>query len=184
MTQGNPHDPTTPWVTGVEPGKDQARENDRGSENAPAHGARGEQEYISAHGGPVRPFDPWGIPQVVVGEDAGITTVADPAKAFFSAAQTGEDELVEALLGEGLSVNLRDPETGATALHYAAENAARRVLRVLLKTGQCDFLAKDKEGRRPSELADIYGNDPAMARLLLRKEIEQARRQGVAPQNR
>jgi len=76
-------------------------------------------------------------------------------------------------------VNYPDPRTDAAALHYVAAQGARPAFRVLLKSGRCDFLIRDKRGRLASELAGVYGRDLAMERLLLKKEIAQARRQGV-----
>ena len=98
---------------------------------------------------------------------------------FLRAAENGDAARLGELLARGVPVNSRDPDTGATALHYAAAQGARRALRVLLRDGGSDHLIRDKQGRLPSELAGLYGNDPAMARLLLRKEAEQARASGV-----
>ena len=54
-------------------------------------------------------------------------------------------------------------------------------MRVILKSGKCDFLIRDGQGRLPSQLAREYGHDDAMARLLLIKEIQQAQAQGIDP---
>lgn len=98
-------------------------------------------------------------------------------QAFLRAAEDGDEKTLQKLIGEGVAVNTRDPATGGTALHYAAAHAARPALRVLVNSGRCDFMVRDKKGRLASELAGVYGRDPAMARLLLRKEVEQARTQ-------
>ena len=94
---------------------------------------------------------------------------------IFRAAQQGDARRVEQLIAGGVPVNSRDRATGATALHYAAAGGSRGVLRTLIKSPECDFLVRDKKGRLPSELAGVYGRDPAMARLLLKKEVAQAR---------
>jgi hypothetical protein len=47
-------------------------------------------------------------------------------------------------------------------------------MRVLLAHKDCDFLVRDKQGRLPSEMAYLYGRDPALARLLGNKERKQA----------
>jgi len=52
-------------------------------------------------------------------------------------------------------------------------------LRGLLKTGDCDFLLRDNRGRLPSEMAYLYGEDVAVARLLGNKERKQAKEQGI-----
>ncbi|MBK8174855.1 MAG: hypothetical protein IPK66_06170 [Rhodospirillales bacterium] len=80
---------------------------------------------------------------------------------------------------DGASVNARDRETGAAALHLTAAQGARPAMRVLFASGKCDHLARDRQGRLASELAGVYGRDPAMARLLMRKELQQARAQGL-----
>jgi hypothetical protein len=63
----------------------------------------------------------------------------------------------------------------------SAAYGARPALRVLLNSGGCDFLVRDWEGRLPSEIAREYGHDRAIARLLLIKEVRQARAQGIDP---
>lgn len=103
--------------------------------------------------------------------------VSKQEQAFLRAAEDGDDKTLRKLIGDGVAVNARDPATGGTALHYAAANGARPALRVLVNSGRCDFMIRDKKGRLASELAGAYGRDPAMARLLLRKEVEQARTQ-------
>lgn len=97
------------------------------------------------------------------------------ARRFLRAAREGNVKRLDRLIDQGVPVNSRDRATGATALHYAAAHGARGVLRALLKSDQCDFLIRDKRNRLPSELAGLYGRDPVMARLLLKREVQQAR---------
>ena len=103
----------------------------------------------------------------------------DLGERFLAAAEDADPERLEALVRQGAPVNYHDPWDGATALHYVAAQGARPAFRVLLKTGKCDFLARDDEGRLVSEMAGAYGRDLVMERLLLMKEIRQARRTGV-----
>jgi ankyrin repeat protein len=70
----------------------------------------------------------------------------------------------------------QDPRTGQTALRVAAAAQARQVVRALLATGKYDFLIRDKHGRLASKLAYLYGDDPALARLLTIKEGQAVRR--------
>ena len=56
---------------------------------------------------------------------------------------------------------------------------ARKALRFLIKTGDCDFLLRDNHGRLPSEMAYLYGEDVAVSRLLGNKERKQAEEQGI-----
>ena len=88
---------------------------------------------------------------------------------------------LQQLLDQNAPVDFSDPSHHATALHYIAAYGARPALRVVLKSAECDFLVRDREGRLPSELAREYGHDDAMARLLLIKEMRQAQAQGIDP---
>jgi ankyrin repeat protein len=103
--------------------------------------------------------------------------------ALLDAAKNCDENQIQYLLGRGAPIDFTDPVTGATALHYAAAYVARPVLRVLLKHGRCNFLVRDNRGRLPSQLARQSGHDPAMARLLLIKEIKQAQAQGIDPES-
>jgi ankyrin repeat protein len=102
---------------------------------------------------------------------------------FLEAAKDGDAPELEQLLEEQAPVNFIDPVDHATALHYIAAYAARPALRVVLSSGKCDHLIRDAEGRLPSEIAREYGHDRAMARLLLIKEVRQARAQGLDPRH-
>ena len=63
--------------------------------------------------------------------------------------------------------------TGETALHAAAGSRARPAIRVLVQHWP-DFLIRDRQGRLASELAYLYGEDPAMAHLLGIRERKNA----------
>jgi len=98
---------------------------------------------------------------------------------FMEAAQHGNAGKLKAIIERGFPVNYTNPRNGLTALHLVAAYKARKALRVLLKTGQLDFLIRDWEGRLPSEIAFLYGKDPAVARLLGIKERKQAKAAGI-----
>ena len=98
---------------------------------------------------------------------------------FLAAAEDADPERLLTLAAEGAPINYQDPRNGAAALHYIAAQAARPALRILLKIGGCDFLLRDEKGRLASDLAGVYGHDLVMERLLLNKEIRQAREAGV-----
>jgi len=98
---------------------------------------------------------------------------------FLKAAERGNAPVVGAYIEEGFPVNYQDRQTQETALHISAGTRARKVLRVLLDCGLCNFLLRDKGGRLASELAYLFGHDPAAARLLGIKEIKQAEMQGI-----
>ncbi|MBK8208670.1 MAG: hypothetical protein IPK78_00675 [Rhodospirillales bacterium] len=99
-------------------------------------------------------------------------------EALMQAARNADAETMKREIEGGASVNARDRETGASALHYIAAQGAACLARPLA-SGKCDHLARDRQGRLASELAGVYGSDPAMARLLMRKELQQARAQGL-----
>jgi hypothetical protein len=100
---------------------------------------------------------------------------------FLQAARECDDRKLQLLLDQDTRTDYRDPWDNATALHYIAAYRARPALRVLLKCGKCDFLIRDGQGRLPSQLAREFGRDDAMARLLIIKEMRQAKAQGVDP---
>jgi hypothetical protein len=98
---------------------------------------------------------------------------------FLKAAERGNGPVVGAYIEEGFPVNYQDRQTQETALHISAGTSARKVLRVLLDCGLCNFLLRDKGGRLASEVAYLFGHDPAAARLLGTKERKQAEAQGI-----
>jgi hypothetical protein len=98
------------------------------------------------------------------------------------AAKTGDaDKLKELLREEDPQVNILDHFDRAAALHYIAAYDARPALRIILKRRDLDYLARDRDGRLPSELAREVGNDEGMARLLMIKEMRQAKARGIDP---
>ena len=98
---------------------------------------------------------------------------------FLQAAERGNAPMVGAYIEEGFPPNFQDRLTLETALHISAAARARSVLRVLLDCGLCNFLLRDKGGRLASELAYLFGKDPAAARLLGIKESKQAEARGI-----
>ena len=102
-------------------------------------------------------------------------------KEFLKAAKRGDAAKLQRLIDQDAPVNFIDATDKATALHYVAAYDARPALRVLLASGKCNFLIRDRRGRLPSEIAREYGQDRAMARLLLIKEMRQAQAQGLDP---
>ncbi|MEW8073220.1 MAG: ankyrin repeat domain-containing protein [Candidatus Thiodiazotropha sp.] len=96
-----------------------------------------------------------------------------------TAAERGHAFRLSQLINTGCKVNYQDPDTGATALHMAAANQALKVLRYLITLPHIDYLLRDKKGRLASEMAFIYGHDPAVARLLRIKEKKQGESKGI-----
>ena len=124
-------------------------------------------------GGPSIESDPR-LKRILLGD-----YIATDEEKFLKSAFRGDEGRLQQYVSQGVNLNCVDPRTGATALHYVAAHGARPAFRVLMTTGRCNFLMRDKKGRLASELAGIYGHDPAMARLLLRKELQQAHAQGI-----
>lgn len=89
-----------------------------------------------------------------------------------------EAEEAASLLAEGADVNVPDHH-GMTALHHAAVRGARPCIRLLVASGKCDYLARDKQGRYAFELAIEWARDYAVAELLMKKQAQQAAVQGV-----
>lgn len=90
---------------------------------------------------------------------------------------------LEALIERGVDVNLPVPESGLTALHYAALCVDTVVLRILINSKELDYLARDAQGNLPLDMIPplARGADVAVARRFLFKEsLRQADRQGVA----
>ena len=91
----------------------------------------------------------------------------------------GDADMVKDLIEKyHADVNYQD-QNGMTALHHAAALGARPCIRVLVNSGQCDYLLKDKENRYAYELAIIWAKDYAVGRLLAKKQAQQALEQGV-----
>ena len=96
---------------------------------------------------------------------------------FIESARDGDGDLVRAFMEEGFPIQFFDQRTRETALHAAAGSRARPAVRVLVQHWP-DFLMRDHYGRLPSELAYLYGEDPAMAHMLGIKERKQAKAKG------
>ena len=92
---------------------------------------------------------------------------------YIEAARDGDGDLLRAFMEEGFPVAWSEWRTGETALHAAAGSRARPAIRVLVQHWP-DFLIRDRQGRLASELAYLYGEDPAMAHLLGIRERKDA----------
>jgi ankyrin repeat protein len=124
-------------------------------------------------------WDPERTPVVVVVVEH-LNQITSIGAEFVEAARECHAAKLQRLIDRNAPVNFIDPHDRATALHYIAAYRARPALRVILKSGKCDFLIRDGQGRLPSQLAREFGHDDAMARLLLIKEIRQAQK-GIDP---
>lgn len=92
---------------------------------------------------------------------------------WLDSARCGDTATMRAYIEEGFPVTYKDERTGENALHIAAGSQARPVLRLLLPLWE-GYTVRDRQGRLASELAYLYGEDAAMARLLGSKERKEA----------
>lgn len=83
-----------------------------------------------------------------------------------------------ALIDRVQNVNTVDPTTGATALHFAADRSCAGLVDALMQRADLDYLAQDRQGRYASELAWEGAGNEELGALLIRKEKEQADREG------
>lgn len=102
----------------------------------------------------------------------------DPSSMLLIGARSADARMVKEYLDAGGDPNQRDSD-GMTALHYAAAFGARPCIRLLVKSGRCNYLLKDKYGRYASELAYEWGLDYAVGELLSKKEAMQAYKENV-----
>lgn len=100
------------------------------------------------------------------------------ALAILMGAQYADAGMLDHELRRNAPVNRQD-QHGMTALHHAAARGARPCIRLLVGCGRCDYLIKDDLGRYAFELAIEGACDYAVARLLLKKQMQQAAAQGV-----
>lgn len=98
---------------------------------------------------------------------------------FLLAARAGDADLGVECISKGVDVNVRDPEYGASALHFAAAVSARPFLARLIRHPDVDFLARDRAGFTPCDIAYVHANDPrtgaTLIRLAARQEFKPAR---------
>ena len=104
--------------------------------------------------------------------------ISDIDKKLLKACRAFAAASAQEALDQGADVNAQD-EHGMTALHHAAAKGARPCVRLLVASGKCDYLLRDNWGRYAYELAIEWGRDYAVARLLMRKQAQQAHKQGV-----
>ncbi len=98
---------------------------------------------------------------------------------FLEATRTVRVDEMQELMGAGIPVNFPHPRTGQTALHVAASGGSMRLVEILVNTGKCDYLIRDKLGKQPWNNADFFNSDPEIKKLILAKTKEQAQREGV-----
>lgn len=92
-------------------------------------------------------------------------TTATPTSELVVAAQQGDAAKVKALLAvAGTNVNQVDPDTGRTALHWAARENRGEIVAILIEA-KADINAQDRTGKGPITLAAETGSADATRRL-------------------
>ncbi|BBJ23060.1 ankyrin repeat domain-containing protein [Candidatus Nitrotoga sp. AM1P] len=115
--------------------------------------------------------------------DAVLTTSDSEAKnirgyLLIEAVRNKNTSWINDTLENGTDVNFQDEE-GMTPLHHAAALGARPCIRLLVNSGRCNYLLRDKLGRYASDLAIEWARDYAVGRLLTKHQVRQACEQGV-----
>lgn len=101
------------------------------------------------------------------------------ANECFTQVERGNAVACLAMLRLGFDPNMRRARWGDTVLHIAATRNARDVARVLIESGKCDYLLRDRQGNLASTNAYLYGRNSALARFLSIKEKIQAKQEDV-----
>lgn len=102
-------------------------------------------------------------------------------KQLIAAAERMDTKHVKELVKQGAPVDYVETDTGLTAVHYAAGHGNWEMLDVLLATGKCNLLIRDKRGRLPSRLAAEFRGNMEQYERLADLEKEQGRKIGINP---
>ncbi len=102
-------------------------------------------------------------------------------KQLIQASEDLDVYLVRELLSQGAPVNYPDPNSGATAFHYAAAHGDWGSLHIMLETGECNLLLRDKRGRLASQLAAEGTGNMDWSQKLMKLEEDQGKVVGVYP---
>lgn len=93
---------------------------------------------------------------------------------FLEAVRQGYTERIKEWLENGYSkVNYQEAGTGMTALHYAAARNAVPIIKLLVRTGQCDARLRDHKGRTAATLAIEIADNPGLGRYLYDLQFKQ-----------
>ncbi|WP_372837476.1 ankyrin repeat domain-containing protein [Phaeovulum sp.] len=93
---------------------------------------------------------------------------------FLEAVRQGNAERIAEWLEGGYSkINYQEAGTGMTALHYAAARNAVPIIKLLLRTGNCDGRIRDRMGRTAATLAIEVADNPVLGRYLYDLQFKQ-----------
>ena len=112
-------------------------------------------------------------PEVEPAEPVAVATQPEPTTAkapdisIHQAATDGNIEAVKQHLADGVDVNAKDDEYGATSLHITVEYGYKEIVKLLIDAG-ADVHEKDKNGSTPLHDAALNGQKE-IAELLIDK---------------
>ncbi len=98
---------------------------------------------------------------------------------FQCAAAAGNLTKVETLINSVVEINKSVAGSGGTILHVIAEEQLIDIFKVIRRRPDLNYLVKDNEGRLPSQLAMNSEEDVGLGTFLKKKEMQQARREGI-----
>ena len=98
---------------------------------------------------------------------------------FLYAVCEGNLRKVNQLIDAVEDINIRVAGTGGSALHMIAKYQLKDIFKVLRQRTDLDYLARDHEGRLPSQLAMSSEENVGLGALLIKLERQQAIKQGV-----
>jgi len=110
------------------------------------------------------PYTPF---QLQFASASDIRTMSSPGARMIGASSDGDKKQIQALLKEGIDVNVRDWDE-LTALIPAASSGHLEICKLLVKEG-CDVNAKDKDGITALMEASIMGHNKIVEFLLDKK---------------
>jgi ankyrin repeat protein len=89
-----------------------------------------------------------------------------------SAVRDNQGQLAIELLGKGVSVDIRDAQTGNSLLHLAAQNGNVKLIELLMSKGLKNGGNFNKEGKVPADLATLQEAKNALKALPLAPEAQ------------
>lgn len=98
---------------------------------------------------------------------------------FLYAVCEGNLRKVKQLIDDVEDINIRVAGTGGSALHVVAKYQLKDIFKVLRQRTDLDYLARDHEGRLPSQLAMSSEENIGLGAFLIKMERQQARKKGV-----
>ena len=100
---------------------------------------------------------------------------------FIALVKAHDYESAVNVMGHVTDINIQDPDTSYSALHFAALRSANNFMAELEKRRDLNYCVVDKKSRPPSTLAWMEGQNEELAFELMKKEHKYAKRHGLSP---